>query len=85
MSDRIKQKSSSENNRQKGKDSLFIGDKTAMFGGVLAAGIALAGQWLIGQVYNSYEARKLIEAMASSAHYLGSAVVTASATFWLRR
>lgn len=73
-------KSASQSERDQGKDRLFIGGKKALTGGVLAFGIALAGQWLIGQVYSGYEARKLLEAMSSSAHYLGSAVVTASAT-----
>lgn len=73
-------RNASKKDGRKGKSSLFIGDKKALIGGFLAAAIALAGQWAIGQVYSGYEARKLLEAMASSAHYLGSAVVTASAT-----
>ncbi len=71
---------SSKKDEQKVNSRLFIGGKKALTGGVLAFGIALAGQWLVGQVYSGYEARNLLEAMSASAHYLGSAVVTASAT-----
>lgn len=70
----------SKKDEQKGKSRLFIGEKKALIGGVFAAAVALVGQWLIGQIYSGYEARRLVEAMAASAHYLGSAVVTASAT-----
>ena len=80
MKNRTKRKSSKSKDENKGKERLFIGSKKALIGGVLAAAIALGGQWLIGQIYSGYEARKLLEAMSSSAHYLGSAVVTASAT-----
>lgn len=75
-----KNSSTRKKDEQKGKHTLFIGSKKALLGGVLAAAIALAGQWLIGQVYSGYEARRLLEAMTTSAHYLGGAVVTASAT-----
>lgn len=34
----------------------------------------------MGQIYSGYEARQLLEAVASSSLYLGGAVVTASAT-----
>ncbi len=80
MKNKAGTKNSHESDQQKGKNTLFIGGKKALVGGILAAGIALAGQWLIGQIYSGYEARKLLEASAASAHYLGSAVVTASAT-----
>ena len=80
MKDQKKRKASEQSDKNKGKESLFIGSKKALIGGVLAAAIALGGQWLIGQIYGGYEARKMLEAMSSSAHYLGSAVVTASAT-----
>lgn len=60
--------------------TFFIESKRALLGGLLAAAIALFGQWIIGQVYGGYEARKFLEAMSSAAHYLGSSVVTASAT-----
>lgn len=58
----------------------FIGSKRALLGGILAVIIALAGQWIIGQVYGGYEAQKFLEAMFSSARYLGNSIVTASAT-----
>lgn len=80
MNEFTEQGPSSNKDGHKGKNTLFIGGKKALFGGILAAAIALVGQWLIGQIYSGYEARKLLEAMSSSAHYLGSAVVTASAT-----
>lgn len=65
---------------EKGEHTLFVGSKLAITGGVLAAVIALGGQWVVGQIYSGYEARQLLEAVTRSAHYLGSAVVTASAT-----
>lgn len=62
------------------KSGLFIGDMWALGGGVLAAIIALTGQWFIGRIYSGYEARNLLEAMNGSALWLGGSVVTASAT-----
>lgn len=59
---------------------LFYGSNKAMYGGLLAGAIALGGQWLVGQVYNGYEARQLLESVAASSLYLGSSIVTASAT-----
>ena len=73
----------SKNNKSNIKDeksSLFFGDIWAVSGGVLAACIALVGQWLIGRIYTGEEARYLIEAMLNSALYFGASVVTASAT-----
>ena len=67
-------------NQHSGEHTLFIGSKKAIFGGLLAGVIALGGQWLVGQVYNGYEARELLESVASSSLYLGSSIVTASAT-----
>lgn len=64
----------------KGEHSLFVGSKKALIGGILAGSIALVGQWLVGQVYSGWEARKLLEPFTSSALYLGGSVVTASAT-----
>lgn len=60
--------------------TLFFGSKKALAGGILAGSIALGGQWLVGQVYSGYEARQLLEAVATSAHYFASSIVTASAT-----
>jgi hypothetical protein len=62
------------------KAALFSGDMWALFGGGLAACIALVGQWFIGRIYSGYEARNLLEAMNGSALWLGGSVVTASAT-----
>jgi len=62
------------------KAALFSGDLWALFGGALAACIALVGQWFIGRIYSGYEARNLLEAMNGSALWLGGSVVTASAT-----
>lgn len=62
------------------KAGLFQGDMWALFGGVLAACIALGGQWLIGRIYSGEEARYLLEAMNNSALWMGGSVITASAT-----
>jgi len=62
------------------KSGLFVGDIWALVGGILAAAIALVGQWLIGRIYSGAEARHLLEAMNNSALWLGGSVVTASAT-----
>lgn len=64
----------------KGEHTLFFGSKKALVGGVLAGSIAFGGQWIVGQVYSGYEARQLLEAVASSSLYLGGSIVTASAT-----
>lgn len=74
------QKPSDKSNNRQEKATLFKGDMWALFGGVLAALIALVGQWLIGRIYSGYEARNLLEAMNNSALWLGGSVVTASAT-----
>lgn len=79
MQEETRRKKANQND-QKSKNTLFIGGKKALFGGLLAAGIALGGQWMIGEIYSGYEARRLLESMSAAAHYLGSAVVTASAT-----
>lgn len=75
-----KNSSSNSPEEQRAEHALFFGDRRALIGGLLAAGIALVGQWLVGQIYSGYEARQLLEASASSAHYLASSIVTASAT-----
>lgn len=73
-------KSNPSDEQSKSEHTLFIGSKKALYGGLLAGAIALGGQWLVGQVYNGYEARQLLESVASSSLYLGSSIVTASAT-----
>lgn len=65
---------------KRGESNLFVGSHRAIYGGVIAGGIALGGQWLLGSIYSGYEARQFLESMSSSARYFGSAVVTASAT-----
>ena len=65
---------------QQGEQTLFVGAKRALIGGLLAAGVAAGGQWFVGQVYSGTEARNLLEAMLPSARSVGSAVVTASGT-----
>lgn len=83
----MKAESASENSasaqadgQKEGEYTLFIGAKRALVGGLLAAGIALVGQWFVGQVYSDAEARKLIEAMVPSSRAVGTSVVTASGT-----
>lgn len=66
--------------QQQGEHTLFLGAKPALVGGLLAAGIALIGQWFVGQIYSGAEARRLIEAMVPSARAVGTSVVTASGT-----
>lgn len=73
-------KSNPSDKQHKSEHTLFFGSKKALYGGLLAGAIALGGQWLVGQVYDGYEARQLLEAVASSSLYLGSSIVTASAT-----
>lgn len=63
-----------------GERTLFIGVKRALIGGLLAAGVALAGQWFVGQVYSGTEARNLVNALVPAARSVGSSVVTASGT-----
>jgi hypothetical protein len=81
MARRTKRLSSNNKSKNKKEDAtLFSGEMWALFGGVLAAVIALVGQWFIGRIYNGDEARFLIAAMLNSALYFGASVVTASAT-----
>ena len=75
-----KSKSKPNDEQHKSEHTLFFGYKKALYGGVLAGSIALGGQWLVGLAYSGYEARQLLESLAASALYLGSSVVTASAT-----
>jgi hypothetical protein len=63
-----------------GEHILFLGAKRALIGGILAGGIALAGQFLIGRVYSGAEARRLLSAFIPAANSVGGTVVTASAT-----
>lgn len=63
-----------------GETNLFVGSRRALYGGIIAGAVALAGQWLLGSIYSGYEARQFLESMSSSALYFGSAIVTAAAT-----
>lgn len=63
-----------------GEKGLFIGSRRALYAGITAGAVALGGQWLLGSIYNGYEAKQFLETMASSALYFGSAIVTAAAT-----
>ena len=79
----MKNRKKSANNKKDDSESevkLFVGSRRALYGGVIAAAVALAGQWLLGSIYSGYEARQFLESMSSSALYFGSAIVTASAT-----
>jgi hypothetical protein len=77
---RKKHGSGDKTNFKREESALFAGDLLALFGGVLAAAIALVGQWLIGRVYSGAEARELIGSMLNSALFFAASVVTASAT-----
>lgn len=83
MIDKSKQQTSEEfssDTQRQGEQNLFLGAKRALIGGILAGGIALAGQWYIGQIYSGAEARRLLEAIVPSARSVGTSVVTASGT-----
>ncbi len=79
MPDRAHQPAGATSDQQ-GEQTLFVGAKRALIGGLLAAGVAAGGQWFVGQVYSGTEARNLLEAMLPSARSVGSAVVTAAGT-----
>ncbi|MFP4346543.1 MAG: hypothetical protein ACLFU8_17795 [Anaerolineales bacterium] len=66
--------------RQESERLLFIGAKRALIGGLLAGGVVIGGQLLVGRIYSETEARKLIEALVPSARTLGSGVVGATST-----
>jgi hypothetical protein len=81
MARRTKRLSSNDKSKNKKEEPTFLaGEMWALFGGVLAAIIALVGQWFIGRIYSGDEARFLIASMLNSALYFGASVVTASAT-----
>lgn len=67
---------------EQGSDSglLFLGARRALIGGLIAGGIALGAQVMIGQIYSGAEARQLLEAIIPSARALGGGIVTASAS-----
>lgn len=65
---------------REGEQMLFVGAKRALMGGLLAAGVALAGQLFVGQVYSGTEARALLEAMMPAVRTVGTSVVTATST-----
>ncbi|HEY0428347.1 MAG TPA: hypothetical protein VGC76_11235, partial [Pyrinomonadaceae bacterium] len=67
---------SDKSNNQQDKSALFIGDMWALFGGVLAACIALVGQWFIGRSYSGEETQYLLQSINNSALWLGGSVVT---------
>ncbi len=73
-------KSKSSKKKDKGQDTLFFGSKKALIGGIIAGSVALGGQWLVGQIYSGWEARRLLESVISSSLFFGSSIVTASAT-----
>lgn len=56
------------------------GDRWTYLGGVIALSIALAVNFLGGNIYSSAKAREMIEALSSSALYFGAAIATSSAT-----
>ncbi len=75
-----KQAESNNQDEKRGQESLFVGSRRALYGGIIAGAVTLVGQWLLGSIYSGYEARQFLESMSSSALYFGSAIVTASAT-----
>ena len=62
------------------RHSIFVGSRTALVGGVIAGAIALGGQWMVGQVYTGWEARRLLQTVIPSALFFASSIVTGSAT-----
>lgn len=75
-----KSDSSLSKSEHKGEHILFFGSKYALVGGIIAGSIALAGQWMVGQVYSGWQAHKLLESVISAGLYFGGAIVTGSAT-----
>ena len=71
---------STQQEQQESQHLLFIGAKRALLGGLLAGGVAIGGQFLVGRIYTGTEARQLLEAFVPSARSLGTSVVTASST-----
>lgn len=83
MKDLRQQKSSDKaksSKKRTGKSNLYTGGRRAVFGGLITASVALFGQWMVGWVYSGYEALQLLDGLNSAALFLGSSVVTASAT-----
>lgn len=72
--------SEEETENQEGQRLLFIGANRALIGGLLAGGITLVGQYLVGRIYSETEARRLIEAVVPASRSVGTSVVTASST-----
>lgn len=62
------------------RHSIFVGSTNALIGGIFAGAIALSGQWMVGQVYSGWEARRLLQTVIPSALFFASAIVTGAAT-----
>lgn len=62
------------------KGLAIIGGRHAVIGAGVAIGFAILQWLLVGQIYGSAEAVKLIEALKSASLYYGSAIATSSAT-----
>ena len=58
----------------------FFSNRWVVAGAAVMLLIVLASRLVIGNVYSGFEARRLVEAMSSSALYLSAALATASAT-----
>ena len=56
------------------------GDRWTYVGGVVALGIALGVNFLAGNVFNSAEARDLVDALSGSARRFSASIATSSAT-----
>lgn len=70
----------SYNKNMSSKPLLFHGYKYAMVGGLISTIVTLTAQFLIGNIYSSYQAHKLLTSLTSNSGYLGSAAITASTT-----
>lgn len=58
----------------------FKPETMALAAGLLVVGVGAGGRWATGEIYSSAAAMDLIEAVRSSALYLGSAMATSAAT-----
>lgn len=75
-----KSKQQPQEQQSAGQHTLFVGEKWALIGGLLAAGVALLGQLLVGRTLQGVDARHMLSVTIPSIRAAGGSIITASGT-----